>query len=91
MGAALPWPESAGRLVAWIGRTLLTFLPEAEPGRDDATEAIARALLLPLETGKRRAVLVSKVDGLEPGDSVLGPFLKRAGFEPGVRGYLKRL
>jgi ATP-dependent Lhr-like helicase len=82
-----------GRLVAWIGRTertLLTFLPEDEPDRSDAATAVAGALVGLLEDGRHRAVLISKVDGSDPGDSVLAPYLTAAGFAPGSRGYLKR-
>jgi ATP-dependent Lhr-like helicase len=82
-----------GALIAWVGRTetnLVTFLPEEEPGRHAAAEDLARALARLVESGRRRAVLVGRVDGLEPGKSPLAPHLVSAGFLHGSRGYLKR-
>jgi len=82
-----------GALVAWIPRTernLLTFLPDAEPERSHAAEAIARALARLVETEQRRAVLVSLVNGEPAGGSYLSRFLIEAGFTSGSRGYLKR-
>jgi ATP-dependent Lhr-like helicase len=83
-----------GHLAAWIGRTektLLTFLPEAEPERGECAEAITRALAELVEEGRRRAVLISKVDGAAPQDSALAEYLSRAGFSLGSRGFLKRM
>jgi ATP-dependent Lhr-like helicase len=83
-----------GELVAWIGRAetnLLTFFPEEEPARRLAARALARALAALVESGRRRAVLVGRVDGGDPRDSALAPFLPEEGFLAGSRGYLKRL
>ena len=83
-----------GELVAWIGRTetnLLTFLPADEPARSAAAGDLARALGALVETGRRRAVLVGKVDGGDPRQSALAPHLVGAGFLWGSRGYLKRI
>ena len=82
-----------GALLAWAGRTesnLLTFLPAEEPERSAAARDLARALAGLVESGKRRAVLVGRVDGMDPRDSPLGPYLAEAGFFAGSRGYLKR-
>jgi ATP-dependent Lhr-like helicase len=82
-----------GALIAWAGRTernLLTFLPETEPSRSDAARDLARALAALVESGRRRAVLVSRVDGEAPVRSLLAPFLAAEGFLPGSRGLLKR-
>jgi len=82
-----------GALVGWIPRTernLLAFLPEAEPDRSHAAEAIARALARLVETGQRRAVLVARVNGEPVAASCLSRCLMDAGFVPGSHGYLKR-
>lgn len=83
-----------GRLIAWMGRTersLLTFLPESEPQRSETAEAIARVLANLVESGRRRAILIAQIDGADPAASPVGPFLTRAGFTPGSRGFLKRM
>ena len=82
-----------GILMAWIPRTernLLTFLPMTEPELSRGASTIARALAGLVETGSRRAVLVSLVDGEPVEKSVLAKFLREAGFTAGSRGYLKR-
>jgi ATP-dependent Lhr-like helicase len=82
-----------GALVAWIGRAetnLLTFLPAEEPGREAAARDLARALARLVESGRRRAVLIARIDGAEPAQSPLAPHLAAAGFTLGSRGYLKR-
>ena len=82
-----------GALIGWIPRTernLLTFLPEAEPERTQAATALAGALSRLVETGRRRAVLVSTVNGKPVSESFLSRFLIAAGFTPGSRGHLKR-
>ncbi|MFN2387265.1 MAG: DEAD/DEAH box helicase [Thermoanaerobaculia bacterium] len=82
-----------GALVAYAGRTernLVTFLPAEEPERGHAARAIAETLTGLVESGRRRALLVAKVDGQDPASSALGPYLLEAGFLPGSRGYLKR-
>ena len=84
----------AGELLAWIGRTetnLLSFLPPDEPARGAAARDLARALARLVETGRRRAVLVGKVDGKDPRESPLAPHLVEAGFLAASRGFLKRL
>ncbi len=83
-----------GELLAWIGRTetnLLTFLPSEEPARSAAARDLAHALARLVETGRRRAVLVGRVDGRDPRESALAPHLAEAGFFAGSRGYLKRM
>jgi ATP-dependent Lhr-like helicase len=82
-----------GRLAAWISRAernLLTFLPESEPEASETAAAIASALARLVESGKRRALLIAKVDGGDPAASPLATFLSEAGFLAGSRGYLKR-
>jgi len=82
-----------GRLVAWISRAernLLTFLPESDPERTGSARAIASALASLVADGRRRALLIAKVDGADPAASPLASFLAEAGFLPGSRGYLIR-
>ncbi|HJL16278.1 MAG TPA: DEAD/DEAH box helicase [Sandaracinaceae bacterium LLY-WYZ-13_1] len=82
-----------GRLVGYVGRTghsVLTFLPEeADPrSRRRALEAIVEGLTRATGTGRRsRAVLIERVDGEAPADSVLGDALRAAGFVPTSRGF----
>jgi ATP-dependent Lhr-like helicase len=83
-----------GRLVAWISRAernLLTFLPDSEPERSETSAAIAGALAGLVESGRRRVLLVAKVDGEDPSASPLASFLFEAGFLRGSRGFLKRM
>jgi ATP-dependent Lhr-like helicase len=82
-----------GRLVAWIGRAernLLTFLPEADPEHAQSARALASALASLVADGRRRALLIAKVDGADPAASPLASFLSEAGFLSGSRGYLIR-
>ncbi len=83
-----------GRLVAWLGRAdrnLLTFLPDSEPERTESARAVAAALARLVSGGGRRALLVGKIDGDEPAQSPLAPFLREVGFLAGSRGYLMRM
>jgi ATP-dependent Lhr-like helicase len=82
-----------GALVGWLGRgeqNLQTFLPDEEPERSRSARALARALAGLVEEGRRKALLIARVDGEEVGASPLAPALKEAGFTPGIKGYLKR-
>jgi ATP-dependent Lhr-like helicase len=82
-----------GALVGWLGRgeqNLQTFLPDEEPERSHSARALAHALAGLVEEGRRKALLIARVDGEEVGASPLAPALKEAGFTPGIRGYLKR-
>ena len=82
-----------GQLAGWLGRGehhLQTFLPESEPQRSQAMRALAEALAQLVESGKRRALLIARVDGDEVNASPLAPVLEGVGFIPGIKGYLKR-
>jgi ATP-dependent helicase Lhr and Lhr-like helicase len=82
-----------GALLAVTGRgdrSLVTFLPAEEPERSEAARALAAALAAPVDDGRRRAVLISRIDGEDPASSPLAPYLAKAGFTPGSRGWLKR-
>ncbi len=43
-----------------------------------------------MDEGRRKALLVARVDGEDVNASSLAPALKEAGFTPGMKGYLKR-
>jgi ATP-dependent Lhr-like helicase len=82
-----------GELVGWLGRSeqsLLTFLPADEPERSRRGRALSRALADLVESGRRRALLVARIDGGPAHASPVAPFLAAAGFAPGQKGYLKR-
>jgi ATP-dependent Lhr-like helicase len=83
-----------GHLAAWLGRAernLLTFLPDSEPEASETAAAIAGALAGLVESGRRRVLLVGRVDGEDPSRSPLAPYLREAGFLAGSRGFLKRM
>ena len=55
-----------GEITAWLGRgeqNLLTFLPAEEPERTRRGRALANALARLVDSGRRRALLVARVDG----------------------------
>ncbi|MCA1827660.1 MAG: DEAD/DEAH box helicase, partial [Myxococcales bacterium] len=82
-----------GALVGWLGRgehNLHTFLPPDEPAHSHAARALAHGLAAQVDGFRRKAFLIARVDGEDVNASPLAPFLKEAGFTPGIRGYLKR-
>src|SRR5205814_1720229 len=82
-----------GALVGWLGRgehNLHTFLPAEEPARSHAARALAQALAAQVDSGRRKAFLIARVDGEDVASSPLALFLKEAGFTAGLKGYLKR-
>ena len=82
-----------GALVGWLGRAeqnLQTFLPGEEPEKSHSGRALAHALADLVDQGRRKALLIAKVDGEDVDASPLAPALKEAGFTPGIKGYLKR-
>ena len=83
----------AGSLVAWLGRgehNLHTFLPAAEPERGHTLRALAAALAGLVDLGRRKALLVARVDGEDVNGSPIAAALKAAGFTAGIKGHLKR-
>jgi ATP-dependent Lhr-like helicase len=83
----------AGELAGWLARSeqsLLTFVPAEEPERSRRARALARALADLVESGRRRALLIARIDGEPAHASPFAPFLAAAGFAPGQKGYLKR-
>jgi ATP-dependent Lhr-like helicase len=82
-----------GALIGYLGRTgkdLLTFLPTEEPERGRAAEVLAGALAALVDEGRRRTLLVSRIDGEEAARSSLGARLTGAGFSPTSKGFFKR-
>jgi ATP-dependent Lhr-like helicase len=84
-----------GALSAYLARgdrLLLTFLPEAEPQRSKAAQAIARALRersrMPVgEDLMPRGMLIEEIDGVPPSAHPMAPHLARAGFISGAMGF----
>jgi len=82
-----------GRLLAWFGRGehhLHTFLSADEPQRSHDARALAAALAGLVDAGRRKALLIDRVDSQPTAESFLAPALRSAGFTPGMRGFLKR-
>ncbi|MEJ7732234.1 MAG: hypothetical protein WKG00_23885 [Polyangiaceae bacterium] len=69
---------------------MTTFLPETDPERSRVAAELARALVALVDSGRRRALLLSEIDG-EPADrSPLGVHLGAAGFALTSRGWFRR-
>jgi ATP-dependent Lhr-like helicase len=82
-----------GAMVGYVGRTeksLLTFLPAEEPARGHAADALAGALAALVDEGRRRTLLIARIDGEEAERSALAPRLAAAGFTATSKGYFKR-
>jgi ATP-dependent Lhr-like helicase len=82
-----------GALVGYVGRAeknLLTFLPESDPERGHAAEALASALAALVDGGRRRTLLITRVDGDDPGRSALASRLAAAGFTATSKGWFRR-
>jgi ATP-dependent helicase Lhr and Lhr-like helicase len=82
-----------GALLAYLGRaerSLLTFMPQNEPERGHAAEALAAALASIVDRGRRRSLLIAQIDGAPAEGSPLAPHLATAGFTPTSRGFFKR-
>jgi ATP-dependent Lhr-like helicase len=80
-----------GNLAAYLGkgeRNLLTFPDETQLDRQ--ASGIARALANEVESGKRRAILISFVDGKPPSETFLALALQKEGFVHFTHGWQKR-
>ena len=80
-----------GALAAYLARgdrQLLTWLPEAEPGRSRAGRAVARVLIERARSGGEspRGMLIEEIDGSPPASHPLTPFLIESGFVLGAMG-----
>jgi ATP-dependent Lhr-like helicase len=82
-----------GAVIGYLGRStdsLLTFLPTEEPARGIAEHALAEALASIVESGRRKALLISAIDGAPAPESTLANALTRAGFHLVSRGFFRR-
>jgi ATP-dependent Lhr-like helicase len=82
-----------GALLAYLGRTersLFTYLPAEEPARTRAGRELAQALSRLVDGARRRALLITSIDGQPPGKTALAGLLIEAGFSAASRGYLRR-
>ncbi len=97
-GAALPWPETAGRPVRAAGAHVVLHdgvpLVELErggrslitfPGADEST-VWTTALMELVKNGRMRKLEISKVDGRPIRETPWAARLESAGFSPGYRG-----
>jgi ATP-dependent Lhr-like helicase len=99
-GAALPWPESAGRPARVAGAYVI--LSDGEPAAylergartlltfPRATTAWVDALASLVKDGRLRRVELSRVDGAPPAQSPWLEPLRSAGFAEGYRGLVLR-
>jgi ATP-dependent Lhr-like helicase len=82
-----------GFLLAWLGKSgqsLLTFLPTDSPQQPRMMRALAEALASLVETGRRRVLLLSTIDGRDAIESPLGDALAQSGFLRGAKGWMRR-
>jgi len=83
-----------GAPLGWLGRgdhpSLVTFLPDATTGRDEAAGGLARALAWMVDRGSLRGLLLANIDGVDAAQSPLLPHFAAAGFVATMHGLLKR-
>jgi ATP-dependent Lhr-like helicase len=82
-----------GALLGYIGRTekdLHTFLTPDEPAHAHEAEALAAALASMVDGGRRRTLLLARIDGMDASASPFAPRLVAVGFSPTSKGYFKR-
>lgn len=82
-----------GQLAAYLGKgekNLLTFISPDDPLIDRKAAAIAHGLSSEVDSGRRRAIVISSVDGQEPGETFMASALKNEGFVAFTHGWQKR-
>jgi ATP-dependent Lhr-like helicase len=82
-----------GALLGWLGRRdrcLLTFMPDDPGRRSEAAAALGAALAGLVDGSRRRALLLSKIDGVDAARSDLARSLVQAGFAPTASGLVRR-
>jgi ATP-dependent Lhr-like helicase len=82
-----------GALAAYVprgGRQLVVYLAEDEPARSTTARALARALAGLARDEQRGGLLLAEINGLEPAQHPLAPFLIEAGFNPSAMGFQMR-
>ena len=79
-----------GALAAYVprgGRQLTVYLPEDEPVRSTTGRALARALARLARDENRGGLLLAEINGREPAEHPVAPFLIEAGFNPSAMGF----
>ena len=79
-----------GELAAYFSRSessVITFFDAESPLAERFAGGVVRALAGVVTSGLRRALLITEVDGVPPGQSVLAAALRSAGFREGTRGW----
>src|SRR4051812_40358206 len=82
-----------GALAAYIPRgfrQLTTFLPDEEPARSTTARALAGALAALARDEHRGGLLVGEINGYEPAQHPLAPYLIEAGFNASAMGFQMR-
>jgi ATP-dependent Lhr-like helicase len=82
-----------GALAAYVprgGRQATVYLPEDEPARSTIGRALARALARLARDEHRGGLLLTEINGREPAEHPLAPFLIEAGFHPSAMGFQMR-
>jgi ATP-dependent Lhr-like helicase len=105
-GGIIKWPREGltrsvgasvilvnGALAAYIPRgekQLMVFLPDDEPVRSTFAREVAKALASVVTEGRRRAMLITRINDEPTSRSALAPFLAEAGFVLTAMGYQLR-
>jgi ATP-dependent Lhr-like helicase len=82
-----------GDLSAYFSKTessLLTFFDTDSPSAARIARSIVGALSGLVTSGLRRALLITEIDGVDPGLSSIADALREAGFRAGNRGWQRR-
>ncbi|WP_394847984.1 DEAD/DEAH box helicase [Pendulispora brunnea] len=82
-----------GKLLGYLGRgadSLLTFLPAHEPARGSAERALAEALGRLVDSGQRKVLFITTIDGISANTSTLASAFTRAGFRFTGLGFMRR-
>jgi hypothetical protein len=66
------------------------YLPDDEPARSTTGRALARALAARARDGQREPILISEINGQQPSEHPLAPYLIEAGFYPSALGFQMR-
>jgi ATP-dependent Lhr-like helicase len=72
------------------GRQVTVYLPEDEPARSTTGKALARALAGLARDERRGGLLLAEINGREPAQHPIAPFLIEAGFNPSAMGFQMR-
>ncbi|MGZ5492883.1 MAG: Lhr family helicase, partial [Thermoanaerobaculia bacterium] len=105
-GTIIKWPREGlmrsvgarvilvnGALSAYVSRgekQLIALLPDDEPSRTNVARELAQALASVVTEGRRRALLVTRINDEPASKSALAPFLTEAGFVLTAMGYQLR-